>query len=290
MRSRLRRDRIASWWSRQEWSRSNLARAHRNRSSAITEPPAKFPPRDQEGRTRVACDSQRGQQRARPPEEMSGALVETGHSADSDRSPRVSAIATMTRRQWPPHLIRTETGYGRSPTSAFATTHGRRRRPATPSARWTPPLPDGDTRTGDSHQSRSCMLCTLMHDVAASNRQMQNLLPVGRISSRRWSLAGAKGHRADSSPTGFLRLQPRIVRLSGMASELVPVRLGVTAGDLYTLWAPRWRDAGDEWEASSGGRGPLRIRVGGRSGGVRAGAAPTNDLADHPGLGPVGQG
>jgi len=30
-----------------------------------------------------------------------------------------------------------------------------------------------------------------------------------------------------------------------MAAELVPVRLGVTAGDLYTLWAPRWRDAGD---------------------------------------------
>ncbi|AQT81309.1 primosomal protein [Mycolicibacterium litorale] len=37
-----------------------------------------------------------------------------------------------------------------------------------------------------------------------------------------------------------------------MAAELVPVRIGVTAGDLYTLWAPRWRDGGDEWEAFLG--------------------------------------
>ncbi|ULE33688.1 protein export chaperone SatS [Mycobacterium sp. IDR2000157661] len=37
-----------------------------------------------------------------------------------------------------------------------------------------------------------------------------------------------------------------------MAAEIVPVRLGLTKGDLYTLWAPRWRDAGDEWEAFLG--------------------------------------
>ena len=37
-----------------------------------------------------------------------------------------------------------------------------------------------------------------------------------------------------------------------MASVLVPIRLGVTAGDRYTLWAPRWRDGGDEWEAFLG--------------------------------------
>ena len=28
--------------------------------------------------------------------------------------------------------------------------------------------------------------------------------------------------------------------------------VGLTKGDLYTLWAPRWRDAGDEWEALLG--------------------------------------
>ena len=37
-----------------------------------------------------------------------------------------------------------------------------------------------------------------------------------------------------------------------MAADIVPVRLGLTNGDLYTLWAPRWRDAGDEWEAFLG--------------------------------------
>ncbi|BBZ62111.1 protein export chaperone SatS [Mycolicibacterium monacense] len=37
-----------------------------------------------------------------------------------------------------------------------------------------------------------------------------------------------------------------------MAADIVPVRLGLTKGDLYTLWAPRWRDAGDEWEAFLG--------------------------------------
>lgn len=37
-----------------------------------------------------------------------------------------------------------------------------------------------------------------------------------------------------------------------MAAELVPIRLGITAGDRYTLWAPRWRDGADEWEAFLG--------------------------------------
>jgi hypothetical protein len=37
-----------------------------------------------------------------------------------------------------------------------------------------------------------------------------------------------------------------------MAADLVPIRLSLTAGDRYTLWAPRWRDAGDEWEAFLG--------------------------------------
>ena len=40
--------------------------------------------------------------------------------------------------------------------------------------------------------------------------------------------------------------------LCGMAADIVPIRLGLTKGDLYTLWAPRWRDEGDEWEAFLG--------------------------------------
>ena len=37
-----------------------------------------------------------------------------------------------------------------------------------------------------------------------------------------------------------------------MAADLVPIRLSLTDGDRYTVWAPRWRDAGDEWEAFLG--------------------------------------
>jgi hypothetical protein len=37
-----------------------------------------------------------------------------------------------------------------------------------------------------------------------------------------------------------------------MAADLVPIRLSLTDGDRYTVWAPRWRDSGDEWEAFLG--------------------------------------
>jgi hypothetical protein len=37
-----------------------------------------------------------------------------------------------------------------------------------------------------------------------------------------------------------------------MAADLLPIRLSLTDGDRYTVWAPRWRDAGDEWEAFLG--------------------------------------
>lgn len=67
-----------------------------------------------------------------------------------------------------------------------------------------------------------------------------------------------------------------------MASDLVPIRLSVTAGDLYSLWAPRWRDAADEWEGFLGKDDDL---YGFRSAAdlvafVRSDT--DNDLADHP--------
>jgi len=67
-----------------------------------------------------------------------------------------------------------------------------------------------------------------------------------------------------------------------MASELVPVQLGVTAGDLYTLWAPRWRDDGDEWEGFLGKDEDLYAfeSVADLAAFVRTDT--DNDLADHP--------
>ena len=67
-----------------------------------------------------------------------------------------------------------------------------------------------------------------------------------------------------------------------MAAELVPIRLGVTAGDLYTLWAPRWRDAGDEWEGFLGKDEDVFAfeSVADLTAFVRTNS--DNDLTDHP--------
>lgn len=35
-------------------------------------------------------------------------------------------------------------------------------------------------------------------------------------------------------------------------AEIVPIQLGLTAGNGLTLWAPRWREDGEEWEAFLG--------------------------------------
>ncbi|ASO22665.1 hypothetical protein FHR81_005270 [Actinoalloteichus hoggarensis] len=37
-----------------------------------------------------------------------------------------------------------------------------------------------------------------------------------------------------------------------MAQDIVPIELGLTEGDVVTLWAPRWREDGEEWEAFLG--------------------------------------
>ncbi|MBN9097096.1 MAG: primosomal protein [Pseudonocardia sp.] len=37
-----------------------------------------------------------------------------------------------------------------------------------------------------------------------------------------------------------------------MASDIVPIQLSLTEGDLVTLWAPKWREDGEEWEAFLG--------------------------------------
>ena len=67
-----------------------------------------------------------------------------------------------------------------------------------------------------------------------------------------------------------------------MAADLVPIRLSLTDGDRYTVWAPRWRDAGDEWEAFLGKDEDLYAfeSVADLAAFVRSDA--DNDLTDHP--------
>jgi hypothetical protein len=72
-----------------------------------------------------------------------------------------------------------------------------------------------------------------------------------------------------------------------MAAELIPIRLGVTAGDLYTLWAPRWRDAGDEWEGFLGKDEDVFAfeSVADLTAFIRTNT--DNDLTDHPAWGAI---
>ncbi|KZS67294.1 MAG: primosomal protein [Mycobacterium pseudokansasii] len=67
-----------------------------------------------------------------------------------------------------------------------------------------------------------------------------------------------------------------------MAADLVPIRLGLSDGDRYTLWAPRWRDSGDEWEAFLGKDEDLYAfeSVADLVAFVRGNT--DNDLVDHP--------
>jgi hypothetical protein len=67
-----------------------------------------------------------------------------------------------------------------------------------------------------------------------------------------------------------------------MAADLVPIRLGITAGDLYTLWAPRWRDAGDEWEAFLGKDEDLYAFTSAADLVAFVRTDTDNDLVDHP--------
>jgi hypothetical protein len=67
-----------------------------------------------------------------------------------------------------------------------------------------------------------------------------------------------------------------------MVADLLPVRLSLSAGDRYTVWAPRWRDAGDEWEAFLGKDEDLYVfeTVADLVAFVRSDT--DNDLVDHP--------
>ena len=67
-----------------------------------------------------------------------------------------------------------------------------------------------------------------------------------------------------------------------MVADLLPIRLSLSIGDRYTVWAPRWRDAGDEWEAFLGKEDDLFAfeAVSDLVAFVRTDS--DNDLVDHP--------
>lgn len=67
-----------------------------------------------------------------------------------------------------------------------------------------------------------------------------------------------------------------------MAAEIIPIQLGLTAGNGLTLWAPRWREEGEEWEAFLGHGDDLYVFPSpARLAAFIRGTA-EHDLTDHP--------
>jgi hypothetical protein len=67
-----------------------------------------------------------------------------------------------------------------------------------------------------------------------------------------------------------------------MAQDIVPVQLGLTEGDVVTLWAPRWREEGEEWEAFLGHGEHLYVFPGAAELAAFVRTATEHDLVDHP--------
>lgn len=67
-----------------------------------------------------------------------------------------------------------------------------------------------------------------------------------------------------------------------MAQDIVPIELGLTRGDLVTLWAPRWREDGEEWEAFLGNEDDLYVFSDAAQLAAFVRTADEHDLIDHP--------
>src|SRR5207245_11200197 len=67
----------------------------------------------------------------------------------------------------------------------------------------------------------------------------------GAVSGAQHPVQRYQGTPTPGAPSG-------LATLPAVAMDIVPIQLSLTAGDLITLWAPRWREAGEEWEGFLG--------------------------------------
>ncbi|WP_016699448.1 hypothetical protein [Actinoalloteichus spitiensis] len=67
-----------------------------------------------------------------------------------------------------------------------------------------------------------------------------------------------------------------------MAQDIVPIELGLTQGDMVTLWAPRWREDGEEWEAFLGHEEDLYLFPDSAQLAAFIRSDADHDLLDHP--------
>jgi hypothetical protein len=67
-----------------------------------------------------------------------------------------------------------------------------------------------------------------------------------------------------------------------MAQDIIPIELGLPQGDLVTLWAPRWREDGEEWEAFLGDEEDLYAFPDAAHLATFVRTSEQHDLIDHP--------
>nr|WP_042195812.1 hypothetical protein [Kibdelosporangium sp. MJ126-NF4]CEL22235.1 FIG026501: hypothetical protein [Kibdelosporangium sp. MJ126-NF4]CTQ93017.1 FIG026501: hypothetical protein [Kibdelosporangium sp. MJ126-NF4] len=67
-----------------------------------------------------------------------------------------------------------------------------------------------------------------------------------------------------------------------MAQDIVPIELGLPQGDVVTLWAPRWREEGEDWEAFLGDEEDLYGFPDAAHLAAFVRTAEEHDLIDHP--------
>ncbi len=67
-----------------------------------------------------------------------------------------------------------------------------------------------------------------------------------------------------------------------MAHDIVPIELGLPQGDVVTLWAPQWREDGEEWEAFLGHDEDLYVFPDTARLAAFTRTAQEHDLNDHP--------
>lgn len=70
--------------------------------------------------------------------------------------------------------------------------------------------------------------------------------------------------------------------MSDESAEIIPIQLGLTAGNVFTLWAPRWREDGEEWEAFLGHGDDLYVFPSPAHLAAFIRTSTEHDLLDHP--------
>ena len=67
-----------------------------------------------------------------------------------------------------------------------------------------------------------------------------------------------------------------------MAADIIAIQLGLTEGNVYTLWAPQWLEEGEEWEAFLGHGDDLYVFPSRRTSPRSSARRQEHDLLDHP--------